>query len=106
MKKENSNWREWEGIVQAAKPKRVSMKELLEAKSRCGGEGQTPSGAIVDICNRIMKLLVEEPEKFDFPEQDLADRFRMALHRYVIQRDLPLVANRCAKTVYVYKEER
>lgn len=78
---------------------------LTETKRK--GHGMTPSPALVDICARVMKRPVEDPLKYQFPDEATANNFRSALAQHVVRigKQEELHVSRCECTVYIYRKD-
>ena len=96
--------RPWEKLLLQGTVK-GAMATMQETK-RCG-KGSKPSPALVDICSRVMKLPVEEPLKYQFPDEKVANNFRAAMSQHVVRtgQDKDIHVSRCECTVYIYRKD-
>ena len=96
--------RPWEKLLLAGTVK-ASKATMEETKRK--GKGATPSPALVDICSRVMRLPVEEPVKYPFPDEKIASNFRSALGQHIVRTGLEkeIHVSRCECTVYIYRKD-
>ena len=96
--------RPWEKLLLAGTVK-ASKATMEETKRK--GKGPAPSPALVDICSRVMKLPVEEPLKYQFSDEKIANNFRSAFGQHIVRtgQDKDIHVSRCECTVYIYRKD-
>lgn len=92
--------KQWEqllvdGIVKAEKTTLAATKKT----------GAKPSSVLVEIVNRVLKLPIEEPLKYPFPDDTIAGNFRVALTSCALRmgKDREVHISRGGATVYIYR---
>lgn len=94
----------WSGVVEAG-GKRSSLEEMLEAKRRAKG-GKRPNAALVALFDRVLRMEVEEPLRYDFPDERTAQNFAQAcsVYRRHAELDDQVHVGKAGCAVYVYRK--
>ena len=101
--KMTKGYKPWETMLLNGEVKGV--KATMEDTKR-KGPGMAPSPALVAIIERVLKMQIEDPLKYPFPAEDIANNFRSALAAQVKRSgfDDMLHVSRGASTVYIYRK--
>lgn len=105
MKKgQKIQYKPWEGLLMdgVVEPEKASMQEATNVP----GRGGRPSPAIVSIVERVVKMKVEEPLKYAFPNEQIANNFRSALATYIVMAKFTdmIHVGRSGSNVFVYRK--
>lgn len=94
----------WSGVVEAG-GKRATLEEMLEAKRRTK-EGKRPNAALVSLFDRVKRMEVEEPLRYDFPDERTAQNFAQAcnMYRRMAKLEDAVHVGKAGCSVYVYRK--
>lgn len=102
--KTKKEYKIWETLIMSGKV--IPTKATLEdTKKKRNGAGAKPSPALVDIIERVCLLDIEDPLRYDFPEEGIAQNFKAALDITAAKMNVKekIHVNRSMATVYVYR---